>query len=994
MWRIVIKLLSFICILVLISILLPSTTTITALQAKILQVDPANFRLQIEEGINPDPLQIFISNAGGGEMLWTMTDNVDWLFSDGNGVLLAGESENRVVFVDAPLLSAGVHEGIITVTADGAQNSPVEISVTLLIEPQGITTFIVNSKDDQDDGNCTSQHCSLREAINAANEHRNDFADFPDKIHFNIGNGGVQTIVPNRPLPIITDPVTIDGTTQPGFIDSPIIELNGSNAGDDSNGLHITAGDSTIRGFVINRFLGTAGIYMVSEGNNTIQGNYVGTDVTGTRALGNALHGIHLENSGDNIIGGTSKTSRNLVAGNLSTGIFIVFPSSRNNSVQGNILGTDISGTNRLSNVEHGIVIAFGASGNLIGGTLPGAGNLIADSELDGIHIRDATNNVVQGNLIGTDITGTEVLSNGSNGIVVLENSNNNLIGGTNPEARNIISGNIGPGVAIITQSNGTIVQGNFIGTDITGTKPMGNDFGVFIFDSSDNVIGGQMDNAGNVIVANAKNGIEISGSSALRNRIEGNFIGTGLNGTTILGNGTNGVFVFNGASENVVGGNTQGTGNHIFHNEDHGVLFSVGSSRNSVKGNVISKNKFTGIWLQETSDNVIQGNLIGTDVTGSSAFGNDRRGIVILDASNNQIGGTTRETRNIIANNGDDGIHMVGENSFDNVIQGNYIGLDVSGTQPLGNGLRGVLISANAHDNLVGGTEIGAGNVISNNTSSGILIADGAMKNTVQGNLIGTDAAGTKPIGNKLNGVHIANSKENLIGGTESNSGNIISGNDFDGINLGLENGAANDNVIQGNFIGTDLGGILDLGNAIHGIFIENGSSNNLVGGENELAGNLIAFNGEGVTIADGTKNTALSNSIYSNDTIGIDLRGDGVTINDSDDADTGPNGLQNYPEIVSVMQNGNSVIISGVLNSLPNAGFTLQFFSNQVCSTNGHGEGQSLLGSADVNTNIQHAAEFSLSFPIIDDNHTFFTATATDSNGNTSEFSLCVEQ
>jgi CSLREA domain-containing protein len=172
-----------------------------------------------------------------------------------------------------------------------------------------VQALIVNSTSDNADANpgdgvCETfepGECTLRAAIVESNAKPGT-----DTINFDIPGPGPYTISPGYGFDFISDPVVIDGTTQPGFTGSPLIELNGSNAGPDAFGIVIFAGSSTVRGLVINRFALT-GLDIDVNGNNTIQGNYIGTDLTGTVDLGNGVNGLAVsQGSGDNLIGGTT----------------------------------------------------------------------------------------------------------------------------------------------------------------------------------------------------------------------------------------------------------------------------------------------------------------------------------------------------------------------------------------------------------------------------------------------------------------------------------------------------------------------------------------------------------------------------------------------------------------------------------------------------------------------------------------------------------------
>ena len=212
---------------------------------------------------------------------------------------------------------------------------------------------------------------SLRQAILEANANPG-----ADTIQFNIAPGGAQTITPATPLPEITSPVTIDGSTQPGFSGNPIIELNGINENSPfSIGLETSAGSSVVRGLVINRF-DDDGIRLKTTGSNIIEGNFLGTDLTGTADRGNFPNGLVVDsNSSNNIIGGTVAAARNVISGN-GTGIDLF--GKTNNQIRGNFIGTDLTGNVRIRNDFNGVSISLSANNNTIGGTTAGARNVIS----------------------------------------------------------------------------------------------------------------------------------------------------------------------------------------------------------------------------------------------------------------------------------------------------------------------------------------------------------------------------------------------------------------------------------------------------------------------------------------------------------------------------------------------------------------------------------------------------------------------------------------
>ena len=342
---------------------------------------------------------------------------------------------------------------------------------------------------------------------------------------------------------------------------------------------------------------------------------------------------------------------------------------------------------------------------------------------------------------------------------------------------------------------------------------------------------------------------------------------------------------------------------------------------------------------------------------------------------------------RNVISGNEGDGVRIESADSTGNKIMGNYIGTDKSGKIDLGNSGAGVFIYG-APGNVVGGTTAAARNVISANDLHGVTISGiGATDNRVTGNYLGTDASGTEDLGNYEQGVLISGAPANTIGGTTAGERNVVSGNDSEGV-LIVGTGA-DGNRVTGNYVGTDKIGAAPLGNVGNGVFIYD-TSNNTVGGTTAGAGNVIAYSiaGDGVRVygPSAAGNRILSNSIFANAGLGIDLGDDGLTPNDPDDADIGPNYLQNFPVLSSAKKNAaGTTTVRGTLDSTPNGSFRLQFFSNPK----GTNEGKTLLGSQLISTNGAGDASFVFSTkkPVrLGQN---ITATATGPGGNTSEVS-----
>jgi hypothetical protein len=282
-----------------------------------------------------------------------------------------------------------------TITATDTLDSSIHGSISLIVN---LPVFLVTNTLDSGAG-------SLRQAILDANA-----TSGLDLIQFAVDRG-MQTINLASPLPAISQPVLIDGTSQPGYGNAPLIELNGAGAGPDADGLLITAGNSVVRGLIINRF-SINGIELRDGGGDVLQGNYIGTDATGTMALGNGV-GLRI-GSANNTIGGTMPGAGNLISGNLGDGILIA-DNGTGNTVVGNLVGTDASGSANLGNAGNGVDLER-ASGNTIGGTPAGAANVIAYNGGDGVLVDSGSGNAIRGNSIYTHTSGLGIeLTNGGN---------------------------------------------------------------------------------------------------------------------------------------------------------------------------------------------------------------------------------------------------------------------------------------------------------------------------------------------------------------------------------------------------------------------------------------------------------------------------------------------------------------------------------------------------------------------------------------------------
>jgi hypothetical protein len=376
---------------------------------------------------------------------------------------------------------------------------------------------------------------SLRQAILDSNASPPPPPGTSNLIVFNISGSGVHTIMPATQLPDILQPLEIDGYTQPGSSPNTnppgqgdnaviLIELSGAIAPPGSTGLTIDADECGVRGLAINQFQADA----IDIGSNVlandgaIEGNFIGTNATGTAALPNGASGVVFVQGNNYMIGGMTPAARNVISGNIGDGVALLAPAS----VQGNFIGTDVTGRVAIGNGQRG-VSSRGLS--LIGGNVAALGNIISGNNR-GI---ECSSDVVQGNFIGTDLTGTIAVPNLNVGVNV---NGTATIGGltSTPGAApgNLISGNgiaglVMPGVT----SSETTVQGNIIGADVTGTQALGNAAGISIVDASFCTVGGTVAGAGNIVAFNGTlcdvhhAGIIVSGSDAIRNSIEGNSI-------------------------------------------------------------------------------------------------------------------------------------------------------------------------------------------------------------------------------------------------------------------------------------------------------------------------------------------------------------------------------------------------------------------------------------------------------------------------------------
>jgi len=626
-----------------------------------------------------------------------------------------------------------------------------------------------------------------------------------------------------------------------------------------------------------------------------------------------------------------------------------------------------------------------------------------------------STGDVVSGNYIGIDFAdGSSGNAGGNSGNGVLVQSSGNTIGGVTPADRNVISGNLGAGVMVRGGSSGTplappplinnVIEGNFIGTDLTGSRADSNAEGVMISGTLGTTVGGATAAAGNVISGNADDGVCLSFDNRAATSdtvIQSNFIGTNAAGTAALGNKGFGI-------ENA--------------DADHTLIGGIATTAGVAPGNLISGNGSTnasggsdsggGVELSSTSSVapattgvVIQGNLIGTNRAGTSALPNVV-GVVIAGSPSNTVGGTSAGARNVISGNGSatsldgSGVIIIGTAATGNVIQGNYIGADITGNAPLGNYGRGVYIG-DASDLRNPALGVASGDTIGGSTfaAANVIVANGLMRIESGVELRGRPATTTAPFTPAVPTTHNL-VQDNRIGVYANFNGSAASGNGADGVHA---QDTANSQIIANRIANnrregmtlqstaeTAVGSNRIDDNGDRGVSILGTSTRNAIT-SNEIAGNAgsgIGFDQSAGSLTATNGNLIIRNFISGNKGIGIAFHGNlnTPTPNTPGVHTSGPNLLQNYPVLVSTSVVNGDVIVHGTLTSAGPGPFIVELFSNPAADPSGHGQGQTFLASAQV-TLTNGAGTFDLNLGHLTGG--FLAATATDASRNTSEFS-----
>jgi hypothetical protein len=602
---------------------------------------------------------------------------------------------------------------------------------------------------------------SLRAAINAANAgpaRRLTIITFT--VH------GVITL--DRSLPAVYRRVVINGRSAPTHRAGgpPVVEV--SNNGHAGLRFAVGSGGSQLLGLAVVR-ASSAGV-TINASNVTLDKNYLGLNLAGNPA-GNRGAGVYASpGSSRNLIGlngsGASGVVSNVISANRGNGI--VLAGSSHNRVVANRIGTDRAGTSGLGNGSNGILITKHALGNEIGGrrfvnsatgqannptgtkgtvppvfVVPPQGNQISGNVGNGVLINDGSRfNVLNGNFIGTTPKGNGLLGNLGDGVRIDGAGHNSLTGCkfvNNPFVYyNVMSGNRGNGLRV-TNSNSTVVQGNFFGIGANNTASVRNKLdGIRVEGTSQNVQVGGVIPLGNVSAGNGHNGIEVTGK--VRGFITFNTFG--------------GLAAFGGAVPN---------GND-------GVLITATGGNNLVRTNVMSGNRRNGIEIAGNASGVtVDPDIAGLNTDGNAVLPNGGDGVLIdQDAHRNTIGGTLRSVipQNTFSGNLGYGLAVIG-NAHDNLVRNSFIGTELLGVTALGNQKGGVLAGGHAYGNLIGKPFSRRSNLISGNQGNGVTLQPGTLANFVLNNFIGLNRLG-HPLPNA--GQPIANSgRANVIKGNRT---------------------------------------------------------------------------------------------------------------------------------------------------------------------------------------------------------------------------------
>lgn len=631
--------------------------------------------------------------------------------------------------------------------------------------------------------------------------------------------------------------------------------------------------------------------------NVQISGNRIGIDVDGGFALGNKLGGIAL--MGAESLAGT--IDNNIISGNLGHGILIAGGAGEN-AIFANLIGTDGAGALVVGNIGDGIRVV-GGSGNTIGSTSLADGNLVSGNAGAGIRITGASgesegNNEIAFNIIGLDLLGSVNVGNGDDGIAIVDSPNNVVVS-------NVVSGNSASGISISGSAAENVeIRRNLVGTNIGGTKAVGNGFaGIEILGAVNTLVGGSAVSDGNVVSGNSGTGILVDAANATE--ISNNTVGLSSSRLGRLGNAGHGIVVSGGAvATEILNGNRIAYNGTAASSLGHGILVEdgaestiIGSLISVTGGNLVYGNLLDGIHItgEGTTATTVAANFIGTNQNRVLGLGNGGAGVAIEGSFGHVIGANLPSSKsapnlgNVILGNRD-GV-LIAESVAASLEEGNA----VFGNTIQSNARYGIVISASENHTL-GGERSEAANSIMLNGDDGILIADESTGIVVTGNYVGTNSALAGKLGNKGDGIEIRGSIGNTIGGSgqfgnavytnaagirivnavalDIDSGNVISGNTIQA------NRTAGIHLEESSFQTIGAAGVANtiVGNAADGIIIAAGSTDNLV--QSNLigvtaTGTVVANLGDGIEINGGTANAVVGNTVRGNLSAGVRLVG-----------------------------------------------------------------------------------------------------------------------
>ena len=974
------------------------------------------------------------SDAGvGSSVLRLRVDSIGGLGP--RGLATDGEVEDHPLeLVGCPLVVTNTGDSGVGSLRDAiACANSISGKQTIEFDLPADDTNHVYYRDDSVDGEVALQNVTTTAEADDAN-----IADIdPDWPH------SWWVFSPQSAYPNISDVVDINGYSQTGAQanTNPVgqglntvlrIEIQGGNAGEVPNGLffvrNLDPEGSTIRGLAINRTLGPK-IRLenpsdIRDGNSRVEGSFIGPEISGTRAFDESagflvdLHGIDIRTSDGNIIGGLLPEQRNLISANVRTGV-LSRGSSSNTRIEGNLLGTDRSGTAALGNLE---AINTGNQ-TIVGGTDPAARNVISANST-GIRMQ-GRESIAQNNLIGTDVTGTQPLGNEGPGILIPINSRNHQI------IENIIAFNNG-GVLIDSGDavgNGNRVSRNSIysnggGISLNGrgdmndvppeSDPPDQDVGPNGLQNYP-VLTSVTENGGGTRIAgtlpstpNSQFRIEFF---ANRERLDEGFnTGAFSEGETFVGSidvttDADGFAGFTADVDPLPADQPYVTATATDVTDD-----SSGPRNNTSQFSMVEPLGGCSFTVTSTAatgpgtlrETVACANLTVDAQTITFDISPDDPGhLFYLDDG---VPGQVSPADAMVTTEADDakivGIdpdfphswHVIRpEKPLPSIVEpviidgggrsntipahgplDTRIGVELNGCLAMeGNGLH---FGIGSEGSRVQGLAINCW------LENGILI-DGFGSVTVAGDFIGTDVSGFIDRGNGNDGVLVFEASLNTLGGTAPGDRNLISGNDNHGIEI-FSIKLVSSNDVQGNVIGPDRSLVPTIGNSNSGVVIVNGF-NNLVGGTTTGAANVINGNGAaGITLLQDPGEASVRNAFLGNHIgpvnggLGIDLGGDGATMNDLDDPattsevetdlDGAPNQQQNFPTLVSATTNGTTEIVFS-LQSLPVMDFRLEFFASPTLDPSGFGEGASFLGATDVTTdNFGNSTTVSFTLPM----------------------------